>query len=225
MNAPFPIAAGCAYGLPCFATTALAASSPSGLAGFVDAVGFISASSYFVSFMSGNTTRLGVALGTDPAQALLPALLIIGFLGGVTAGALIALRAGPLRKPAVLACVAALLLAGAAARAVGSERLMLLALVLAMGAINNTFQRGGEVTVGLTYMTGVLVRLGQGFALWLAGKAERGWAAWGALWSGLLCGAVLGAFLQSHLPMGCLWIAGIAAALMALLAFRLPAES
>ncbi len=197
----------------------------SALAGFVDAVGFLSANGYFVSFMSGNTTRLGVALGTDPARALLPALLIIGFLGGVTAGALTALRAGRLRKPAVLTLVAMLLMAGAGARAAGAERPMLLALVLAMGAINNTFQRGGEVTVGLTYMTGALVRLGQGFALWLTGKAEPGWTTWGALWGGLLCGAVLGAFLQNRLPLGCLWIAGGWAAAMVLVALRLPAES
>jgi uncharacterized membrane protein YoaK (UPF0700 family) len=197
----------------------------SGLAGFVDSVGFLSAGGYFVSFMSGNTTRLGVSLGIDPAQALLPVLLISGFLCGVTVGALIALKAGRLRKPAVLALVAGLLLAAAGARAVGAEHAMLLALVLAMGAINNTFQRGGEVTVGLTYMTGALVRLGQGFALWLAGKAEPGWTAWGALWGGLLCGAVLGAFLQDRLPLGCLWIACGWAAAMVLVAFRLPAES
>jgi len=48
----------------------------SGLAGFVDSVGFLSAGGYFVSFMSGNTTRLGVSLGIDPAQALLPVLMI-----------------------------------------------------------------------------------------------------------------------------------------------------
>jgi len=135
-------------------------------------------------------------------------------------GALIALKAGRLRKPAVLALVAGLLLAAAGARAIGAEHAMLFALVLAMGAINNTFQRGGEVTVGLTYMTGALVRLGQGFAL-----AEPGWTAWGALWAGLLCGAVLGAFLQDQLPQGCLWFAGGWGAAMVLVAFRLPAES
>lgn len=196
-----------------------------GLAGFIDAVGYISASGYFVSFMSGNTTRLGVALGTSPAQAALPALLIGGFLCGVTAGALLSLWAGRWRKPVVLALVAALLLAGATARAAGAERVMLFALVTAMGAINNTFQRGGEVTVGLTYMTGALVRLGQGAALWLTGKAERGWIAWGALWGGLLFGAVLGAFLQDRFPLGCLWIAGGWAAAMVVVAFRLPAEA
>jgi len=197
----------------------------SALAGFVDAAGFLSAGGYFVSFMSGNTTRLGVALGAHPAEALLPTLLIGGFLCGVTAGALVALRAGRSRKPAVLMLVAALLLAGAGARAAGAERTMLFALVLAMGAINNTFQRGGEVTVGLSYMTGALVRLGQGFALWLTGRVEPNWTAWAALWTGLLCGAVLGAFLQNSLPFGCLWIAGCWAATMVLIALRLPAEA
>ena len=197
----------------------------SGLAGFVDAVGFLSAGGYFVSFMSGNTTRLGVAVGTNPTTALFPALLLTGFLAGVTIGALVALRTGRLRKPAVLALVTTLLLAGAAARAAGFERGMIAALVLAMGAINNTFQRGGEVTVGLTYMTGALVRLGQGLALWLVGKAEPGWSVLGALWAGLLGGAVLGAFLQGRAPFWCLWAATGWAAIMTLLAFRLPAEA
>jgi hypothetical protein len=40
-----------------------------GMAGFVDAAGYLSAGGYFVSFMSGNTTRLGVALGTGAGAA------------------------------------------------------------------------------------------------------------------------------------------------------------
>lgn len=197
----------------------------SGLAGFVDAVGFLSADGYFVSFMSGNSTRLGVALSSAKDAALIPALLIVLFVCGVTLGALVALRAGDWRKPVILSMVAALLLLGATARSCGSETAMLAAIVVAMGAMNNTFQRGGEVTVGLTYMTGALVRLGQSLALWLAGKAEPVWIQWGFLWTGLLSGAVLGAFLQSRAPLVCLWIASFWAAAMALIAIRLPAES
>jgi len=197
----------------------------SGLAGFVDAIGFLSANGYFISFMSGNSTRLGVALGTSASATLIPASLIAGFLCGVTLGALVALRAGGRRKPAILGLVALLLLISATARALGHETAMLATAVLAMGAINNTFQRGGEVTVGLTDMTGALVRLGQGLALWLVGKAEPGWIQWGLLWTGLLSGAVLGGLLQSRLPFGCLWIASAWAATMALVAVRLPAES
>lgn len=196
-----------------------------GLAGFVDAVGFLSANGYFVSFMSGNSTRLGVALSSPSQAALIPATLIGMFVCGVTLGALIALKAEGRRKPVILGTVAILLMIGATARSFGFETIMLATLVLAMGAINNTFQRGGEVTVGLTYMTGALVRLGQSLALWLAGKAESGWIQWGLLWTGLIIGAVLGAFLQSRLPLGCLWIASGWAAAMAFVALRLPAET
>lgn len=195
------------------------------MAGFVDAVGFLSADGYFVSFMSGNTTRLGVALGTAPARALIPLLLIAGFIGGVTLGALIAKATGQRRKVAVLALVAALLLAGALARALGAELPMLAALVLAMGALNNTFQRGGEVAIGLTYMTGALVRIGQGLAARLAGDRSTGWQDWALLWCGLLTGASAGALLQMRLPFGCLWIAAAYALAMVALAIRLPAES
>ncbi|MCW1382312.1 DUF1275 family protein [Novosphingobium sp. KCTC 2891] len=196
-----------------------------GLAGFVDAVGFLSASGYFVSFMSGNTTRLAVALGTDPARALAPLLLILGFIAGVAIGALVVLRAGTWRKPALLLLVALLLLAAAAARAAGMPNLMLGAMVMAMGAINNTFQRDGEVAIGLTYMTGALVKLGQGLALHITGRARPGWMLWGLLWAGLLAGAVLGAALQDRLPMGCLWIAALWAFAMIPVALRLPSDS
>lgn len=196
-----------------------------GMAGFVDAVGFLSADGYFVSFMSGNSTRLGVSLGTDPARAAMPAMLIAGFLLGVTAGALISRRAGSLRKPAVLALVALSLLAAASGRVFGLPAIMLGGLVVAMGALNNTFQRGGEVSVGLTYMTGALVKLGQGLANALSGQPNTGWSSWAKLWGGLLVGAVLGAFLQDRLPLACLWIAAAYCSAMIAIAFRLPAES
>ena len=199
------------------------------MAGFVDAVGFLSANGYFVSFMSGNTTRLGVDLGTDLVRAVTPACLIAGFVSGVTGGALLSIRAGRYRKPAVLALVAALLLTGALARAAGLPVAMLAMLVMAMGAINNTFQRDGEVAIGLTYMTGALVKLGQGLAGWLSGRkdghGDLGWLSWAALWGGLLSGAVLGAMAQDRMPMTCLWIAGCWAAAMVGVALRLPAES
>lgn len=195
------------------------------MAGFVDAVGFLSADGYFVSFMSGNTTRLGVALGTAPGMAMMPLVLIAGFVAGVTLGALVSRRAGHRRKPAVVGLVALLLLLAASARALGNPASMLAGMVMAMGALNNTFQRGGEVAVGLTYMTGALVKLGQGIANALSGQPNAPWQSWATLWLGLLAGAVLGAALQDRLPQACLWIAAGWAVAMTLLAFRLPADS
>lgn len=191
------------------------------LAGFVDAAGFLSAKGYFVSFMSGNTTRLGVDLVEDPAAARVPAMLLALFVAGVTGGALLAGKAGDRRKPTVLGAVALLLGLAASAHAVAWTTITLALLVMAMGTINNTFQRQGEVAVGLTYMTGALVRLGQGLAARIMGQRSAQWSGWLLLWSGLALGAVAGAASWLSIPQLALWLACGWAALLALLAARL----
>lgn len=189
------------------------------LAGYVDAAGFLSADRYFVSFMSGNTTRLGVDLIAAPRSAAIPALLVAGFVLGVFGGAVLAAKAGAQRKFAVLALVAGLL--GGAAFPPRIE-LTLALLVLAMGALNNTFQRDGEVSVGLTYMTGALVRFGQGLAAKAMGTGNNGWEGWLMLWLGLALGAVAGAYAMIHWPGLALWLAALWALALALFARRLP---
>ena len=192
------------------------------LAGFVDAAGYLSADRYFVSFMSGNTTRLGVDLVSRPQMAMVPLLLLAGFVVGVIGGALVVQCAGAQRKPAVLSLVAALLLAAAWARAEAQIPAMLAALVLAMGALNNSFQRDGAVAVGLTYMTGALVRMGQGIAARITGRGGEGWSDWLLLWLGLAGGAVLGALVWFRMPEAALWLAAGWAILLAVLSRRLP---
>ena len=81
----------------------------SALAGFVDAIGFIGSGGFFVSFMSGNSTRFGVDAATASSHALVALGLIGAFVGGVTAGALVGRASGPRRQPAVLLMIAALL--------------------------------------------------------------------------------------------------------------------
>lgn len=194
------------------------------LAGYVDAIGFLSADGYFVSFMSGNTTRLAVQLARDWHRAAMPALLIIGFICGVAGGSALGIRAARWRKPAVTALVGALLLAAAALRDTGHAAATLALLVLAMGAINNTFQRNGEVAVGLTYMTGALVRLGQALGAWLMGQARPGAAAFALLWLGLTGGAITGALAFMHLGGAALWIAGGWAGLCSLASWLIVAR-
>ena len=192
-----------------------------GLAGFVDAAGFLSAQGYFVSFMSGNTTRLGVDLVVEPARAVIPALLISGFVLGVFLTALLAARAEARRKVIVLALVTLLLTGAALARLLGATAAMLAFLVLAMGALNNTFQRDGAVSVGLTYMTGALVRFAQGLAARISGTGGEGWANWLMLWLGLAMGAATGAYALLAWPQGALWLASGWALTLALVARRL----
>lgn len=191
------------------------------LAGYVDATGFLSANSYFVSFMSGNTTRLGVDLVANPHTAVVPALLILGFVIGVFGGALLAAKAGQQRKFAVLSLVAALLAGAAVAGRSAELELAMALLVLAMGALNNTFQRDGEVSVGLTYMTGALVRFAQGLAAKVLGNGGAGWESWLMLWLGLALGAVAGAFALLTWPAYALWLPALWALVLALLARRI----
>lgn len=182
-----------------------------GLAGYVDALGFLSAQGYFVSFMSGNTTRMAVEAAQDWHRAATPALLILGFVCGVAAGAWLAIRAGRWRKPAVTGLVASLLLAAAILPDRDSPAVTLALLVLAMGAINNTFQRNGEVAVGITYMTGALVRFGQSIGAALAGERRSGGKAFLLLWLGLAGGALAGGFAALHLGATAIWPACAAA--------------
>jgi len=191
------------------------------LAGYVDATGFLSANSYFVSFMSGNTTRLGVDLVANPHTAVVPALLILGFVVGVFGGALLAAKAGKQRKFAVLCLVAAMLAGAAMAGRSADLELAMALLVLAMGALNNTFQRDGEVSVGLTYMTGALVRFAQGLAAKVLGNGGAGWESWLMLWLGLALGAVAGAFALLTWPAYALWLPAVWALVLALLARRI----
>lgn len=170
------------------------------LAGLVDATGFVVAGGYFTSFMSGNTTRLGVELAQTPALALAPLGLIAAFLAGVIGGALIGRRAEGRRKRVLLGIVALLLACGAGLLAAGLSIPFLAASALAMGLANNVFAKAGEVTVGVTYMTGALVRYGQGIAARLAGEPLESTRGYGLLWSALALGAVAGGVMSGIAP-------------------------
>ncbi|WP_017663744.1 DUF1275 family protein [Porphyrobacter sp. AAP82] len=180
-----------------------------GLAGLVDATGFVVAGGYFTSFMSGNTTRMGVELAQSPALALAPLELIAGFLAGVTGGALVGRRVRGRHKRVLLGLVAVLLTAGAGLLAAGLAVPFLALAAMAMGLANNVFVGDdGEVTVGVTYMTGALVRFGQGLAARLAGEPAESTRGYGRLWSALALGAAAGGALCLVAP---LWSAALAA--------------
>lgn len=162
------------------------------LAGLVDATGFVVAGGYFTSFMSGNTTRMGVELAERPVLALAPLGLIACFLGGVIIGALIARRFAGQHKRVLLGLITCVLGLGAGLFAASFAIPFLGLSALAMGLANNVFSRQGEVTVGVTYMTGALVRFGQGIAARIAREPIPATRGYGLLWSALALGAAAG---------------------------------
>ncbi|MGK6353702.1 YoaK family protein [Sphingomonas sp. DT-207] len=186
------------------------------LAGFVDALAFTSLGGFFASFMSGNSTRLAVGLGTGVAgDAAMAGALILSFLSGVILASVIVRARGEGHKPVVMGAVTALLLLAAGLASFAPGPLVLLLLAAAMGTENGVFNREGEVTIGLTYMTGSLVRIGQKLAGALMGDRDRwGWVPYLALWIGFLAGAVSGAAAQLRWGWGALWLAAFVAAVL-----------
>jgi uncharacterized membrane protein YoaK (UPF0700 family) len=176
------------------------------LAGFVDATGFLSLGGFFVSFMSGNSTRLAVGIVGIPEEAVIAARLIGCFVLGVIAGSLVGAAAGKMRRPVVLVLVATLVALGAMLAGTAAD-LAVLFVAAAMGAENTTFERDGEVSIGLTYMTGTLVKLGQRLAGAIMGGPKLAWAPYLLLWLGLVSGAVIGAMVWPGFGLAGLWIA------------------
>lgn len=180
----------------------------SALAGYVDARGLLGVG-YFVSFMSGNSTRLGIVLGQGAAhQAETIAAIVVTFVSGVVLGTLIGHAARSYRPPAVLSLVAFLLTIAALSHHYNFHTLGYGAMILAMGAENAIFQEGGEVTIGLTYMTGTLVKMGQRIAGALLGGPRFAWVPYACLWLGLVGGATIGAVVGLR----GLWFAALYAA-------------
>jgi uncharacterized membrane protein YoaK (UPF0700 family) len=196
----------------------------SALAGYVDALGFLSFGNFFVSFMSGNSTRLAVGLAAgDLRYAVLTCGVIALFVLGVVVGTLVGSRSLR-RRPAVLTLVAALLASAACFHAFGLPRFGIAAMLLAMGAENAVFQRDGEVSIGLTYMTGTLVKLGQRLAAVLRREPQAAWAPYLMLWVGLVVGATLGGVAHAHVGLAGLWIGSVAALLLAWISRTLTSE-
>jgi uncharacterized membrane protein YoaK (UPF0700 family) len=197
----------------------------SAAAGYVDALGFLALGGFFVSFMSGNTTRLGVGVAQRSVHAAIAAGLIGAFVVGVVAGSLIGRFAGSRRCLAVLAFVATTLALAAILSRLGAFAPAVGAMTLAMGAENAVFERDGEVSIGLTYMTGTLVKVGQRLTGVLLGEDPFAWAPYFLLWAGLAAGAVAGASVYPLVGLQGLWAAVIAIAILAVLADRIDRES
>jgi uncharacterized membrane protein YoaK (UPF0700 family) len=184
----------------------------SALAGYVDGIGFIHLGGLFVSFMSGNSTRMGVSLADghwlDAAQAL---GLIALFVTGAALGSLIVLGRGANRQPWVLLVEALLLAAAAIADRFGFPGVAIAGIVLAMGLENAVFQIDGGAGLGLTYVTGALVKVGQLTAEALTGGARWGWAPNLLLWAALVAGSLCGALAYHWINLAAIWFAAAAA--------------
>jgi len=186
------------------------------VAGYVDGYALHVLNNY-VSFMSGNTTFVGLNAGQGNfAAALPPGLAIAGFLAGSFAGSLLSHSEYRHARRLLFAVSAGLLALFVVLNfALNFQRslnanLGIAMLSLAMGLLNPAVTRIGTEPLSLTFVTGTLNKIGGHLAL--AARRERPSDAEGArdthlrrallegcIWAGFLAGAVLSGLAVSRL--------------------------
>ncbi|MGP3533826.1 YoaK family protein [Microbacterium sp. RD1] len=170
-----------------------------GVAGYVDAIGFLGTGGMFVSFMSGNSTQAAVGVETGRWEvAGVGAALVGSFVVGVAGAALLGHRAAQQSDDArrtrlILGATAACLLAAAGMLAAALGGVWAYTAVAAgMGALNVIFADETRARVAVTYATGSLVSFGLGIAGMITGRSRTAWRRPLLLWTSLVSGAVLG---------------------------------
>lgn len=185
----------------------------SALAGYVDGIGFLHLGGLFVSFMSGNSTRMGVSFAEGHFQTAAEALgLIVLFVLGAACGSLIVLGRNRFSQCRVLLAEGLLLALAGLCHAYDLENLAVAAIVLAMGLENAVFQIEGGSGLGLTYVTGALVKVGQLLAASVTGGKRFAWVPNLLLWAALVAGSAGGALVYHRIGLAAIWL-GAAAAL------------
>ena len=214
------------------------------VAGMTDAIGF-SQSGEFVSFMSGNTTKMAIAFsdgdGTRGRRLLMVlALFVIGnVLGAIVAklggrrhgtvlllyvGVLLALAAGLPALPGVVDTLGLENLPGFG-RLVSPRAITLPSLVLsilAMGALNSAVESVEGVGLGLTYVTGALSKFGRGLGKLIMGERKFDWVLHLGPFLGLVIGAFVGNLLDDRIGRSALWMPCGVVFLLALCSVLVP---
>lgn len=188
------------------------------LAGMTDAIGFTTTGD-FVSFMSGNTTRLAVSLGqADYALAGSILALIGAFIVGNATGVIFARVVGQRAWPLLL--FASGLLFGGTVAPSNFEALILA--VISMGLINAVVEEVNGLPIGLTYVTGALSRFGRGLGRWVLGERRQGWRVQLIPWVGMLVGAAVGATLGASYSLNALAFSGLLSIGLCMVSVAIP---
>lgn len=142
------------------------------VAGYIDAYSLIWLGLY-VSFMSGNTTSLGMNAGKAHFSAVIaPTVAVPSFVLGSFAGHFaLETHAFDIRRAIIALISACLFAAMAIGLASGPKLLEIAILCFGMGLVNPVHARVGTGTAGVTFVTGTLNRLGKDVALAVRGQA------------------------------------------------------
>ncbi|MET7769278.1 YoaK family protein [Nocardia sp. NPDC005366] len=175
------------------------------LAGLIGASAFTHTAGYFVTFMTGNTERAVLGYFRDESDvAVAAALLLVAFLSGVVVSSLCRryLWSRHPHGPTLLttACLATASLIDLAMYEITSstriEFVPILFVAFGVGVLNTSFVKDGEVSVPLSYVTGTLVKMGQGIERHISGGTYADWLGYFLLYAAFALGALLGGLLS-----------------------------
>ena len=170
------------------------------LAGVLGATAFTHSAGYFVTFMTGNAQRAVLGYFRDDVVLSISAgLLIVAFVSGVVVSSVcrrhlwVAHPHGP-TVLTTLSLFAATLVdifdLGWDQNELDFPPIFLLA--FGIGALNTSFVKDGETSVPLSYVTGTLVKMGQGIERHIAGGQLSDWLGYFLLFASFILGATVG---------------------------------
>ena len=171
-----------------------------GLAGVLGATAFTHSAGYFVTFMTGNAQRAVLGYFRDDVVLSISAgLLIVAFVSGVVVASVCRRHfwvAHP-HGPTVLATVSLFAATVVDIFDLGWNQNQLdfppiFLVAFGIGALNTSFVKDGEVAVPLSYVTGTLVKMGQGIERHIAGGNLSDWLGYFLLFASFILGATAG---------------------------------
>ncbi len=170
------------------------------LAGVLGATAFTHSAGYFVTFMTGNAQRAVLGYFRDDVWLSVTAgLLLVCFLVGVVVASVCKRHfwVDHPHGPTVLttfSLVAATALDIVIGGWEGSQLdfLPIMLVVFGVGSLNTSFVKDGEVSVPLSYVTGTLVKMGQGIERHIAGGQAADWLGYFMLLASFILGATVG---------------------------------
>nr|WP_134426204.1 YoaK family protein [Mycobacterium ulcerans] len=170
------------------------------LAGVLGATAFTHSAGYFVTFMTGNAQRAVLGYFRDDVWLSVTAgVLLVCFLVGVVVASVCKRHfwVDHPHGPTVLttfSLVAATALDIVIGGWEGSQLdfLPIMLVVFGVGSLNTSFVKDGEVSVPLSYVTGTLVKMGQGIERHIAGGQAADWLGYFMLLASFILGATVG---------------------------------
>lgn len=170
------------------------------VAGLIGAAAFTHSAGYFVTFMTGNSERAVLGLfRNEQWLSISAALLLASFVGGVIIASLCRrhLWLNHPHGPTVLTALSLMLAAIVDAIVDGWSTnevsfVPVLFAAFGIGALNTSFVRAGEVSIPLSYVTGTLVKMGQGIERHISGGRATEWLGYFLLWASFIAGATIG---------------------------------